>query len=281
MRTKKFLLASALILSLTLRFTFADQSKYELSLSNINYTSLTTIEFDIVLYNLSEEKGINNYSSGQYFLEFNPEFANGGLLNYSIVSSDLPESFRPLNASISDNLLCLACNLPQTENAPELSRTGILIARMKLEASSEKFSPYQLNLKWCGRDSKFRSKLCLTDGKAVREIDDSEIQLAGIMSKQNALSKIAEIPKEFSIDQNFPNPFNPVTNLEFGISDLGFVSLKVYDITGKEVATLVNEIKPSGRYEVKFDGSNFASGVYFYKIQTGNYSETRKMFLIK
>ena len=70
-------------------------------------------------------------------------------------------------------------------------------------------------------------------------------------------------------------------NLEFGISNLEFVSLKVYDITGKEVMTLVNETKPAGRYLVKFDDSNLGSGVYFYKITAANFLAVKRMILVK
>jgi len=81
--------------------------------------------------------------------------------------------------------------------------------------------------------------------------------------------------------QNYPNPFNPVSHLEFGISDLGFVSLKVYDVLGREIKTLVNEIKPAGTYKIEFDGSNFASGVYFYRLEAGDFIQTKRMVLIK
>ena len=91
----------------------------------------------------------------------------------------------------------------------------------------------------------------------------------------------AEIPASFSLSQNYPNPFNPVTNLEFGISNLGFVSLKVYDALGKEVKTLVNEMKSPGIYRVDFDGSGLSSGIYFYKLSTGSFSETKRMILLK
>ncbi len=89
------------------------------------------------------------------------------------------------------------------------------------------------------------------------------------------------VPEKFELSQNYPNPFNPSTHLEFGISNLGFVSLKVYDMLGKEVAVLVNEIKPAGRYEVVFDGSNLGSGIYFYKIEAGSFSAVKRMILIK
>ncbi|MCB0729252.1 MAG: T9SS type A sorting domain-containing protein, partial [Ignavibacteriae bacterium] len=89
------------------------------------------------------------------------------------------------------------------------------------------------------------------------------------------------LPQSYSISQNYPNPFNPSTNLEFGISELGFVTLKIYDISGKEVETLVNEVKPAGFYTVSFDASGLTSGVYFYSITSGDFSATKKMMLLK
>jgi len=93
---------------------------------------------------------------------------------------------------------------------------------------------------------------------------------------------------DYRLEQNFPNPFNPATNLEFGIfpkgllrSELGFVSLKVYDVLGNEVATLVNEKKNPGSHKVSFDGSNFSSGIYYYKLSVDNFSDTKKMILLK
>ncbi len=90
-----------------------------------------------------------------------------------------------------------------------------------------------------------------------------------------------EIVNNFSLSQNFPNPFNPLTNMEYKISNREFVMLKVYDILGNEVATLVNEEKPAGSYTIKFDGSKLASGVYFYQLFAGNFTATKKLILIK
>ena len=89
------------------------------------------------------------------------------------------------------------------------------------------------------------------------------------------------VPEKYSLSQNYPNPFNPVTRLGFGISDLGFVTLKIYDILGNEIKTLVNEIKPAGYYEVEFNGSDLSSGIYFYKLEAGSFKETRRMMLVK
>lgn len=98
-------------------------------------------------------------------------------------------------------------------------------------------------------------------------------------------SDIAEInfvlPVEFSVKQNYPNPFNPVTSIQYTIASKQFVTLKVYDILGNEVAKLVDEFKPAGSYEVNFDASGLSSGVYFYKITSGKFVETRKMLLMK
>jgi len=86
---------------------------------------------------------------------------------------------------------------------------------------------------------------------------------------------------DYSLSNNFPNPFNPSTNIRFQIADFGFVSLKVYDVLGNEVAILVNQEKYPGIYEVEFDGAGLSSGIYFYKIAAGNFVETKKMILLK
>jgi len=96
--------------------------------------------------------------------------------------------------------------------------------------------------------------------------------------------------KSFCLSQNFPNPFNPTTTIQYSIpsnvkGEIAKVSLKVYDVLGKEVATLVNEEKPAGSYEVEFSAkggaSSLPSGIYFYKLQTGSYTSVKKMVLIK
>ncbi len=92
---------------------------------------------------------------------------------------------------------------------------------------------------------------------------------------------IIGIPKTFAIQQNYPNPFNPVTVIKYQLPSSEKVSVKVFDILGKEVATLVNENKEPGYYEVSFDASNLASGLYFYRIEAGSFVETKKMMLIK
>jgi len=97
-----------------------------------------------------------------------------------------------------------------------------------------------------------------------------------------ALDELSEsVPTRFSLGQNYPNPFNPSTTISFSIPNSEFVSLKVYDVLGKEVTTLVNGHKTAGIYSVQFTTDNLSSGIYFYTFKAGNFSETKKMILMK
>ena len=108
-------------------------------------------------------------------------------------------------------------------------------------------------------------------------------------SKTNYVSTPAEFHKqlpvellnEYTLLQNYPNPFNPSTKISYSIKEEGLVTLKVYDILGKEIATLVNENKPSGNYEAEFNASALPSGMYIYKLQAGNFTDVKKMLLLK
>ena len=91
----------------------------------------------------------------------------------------------------------------------------------------------------------------------------------------------SNIPEIYSLEQNYPNPFNPSTSIQFRIPENSFVSLKIYNVLGKEVVTLMNEEKNAGSYEVNFNASSLSSGVYFYKLEAGNFTQTRKMVLMK
>jgi hypothetical protein len=83
--------------------------------------------------------------------------------------------------------------------------------------------------------------------------------------------------------QNYPNPFNPTTTIKYSIPELSFVTLKVYDVLGNEIANLVNEEKPTGSYDAEFTMNNLqlSSGFYFYRLQAGSFVETKKMILLK
>ncbi|MFZ1322184.1 MAG: YCF48-related protein [Ignavibacteria bacterium] len=101
----------------------------------------------------------------------------------------------------------------------------------------------------------------------------------GVLTNFSNIS--TEIPDNFSLSQNFPNPFNPNTVINYELRFASLIKLVVYDVLGNEVSTLVNEYKPAGSYEVEFDGSDFSSGIYFYRIEAGSFIETKKMLLLK
>ena len=89
------------------------------------------------------------------------------------------------------------------------------------------------------------------------------------------------MPEDYALYQSYPNPFNPSTNIKYSIPNCDIVSMKVFDILEREVAVLYDEYKTAGTYKVEFNASRFASGVYFYQLQAGNFVETKKMVLMK
>ncbi|HZW40460.1 MAG TPA: T9SS type A sorting domain-containing protein [Ignavibacteriaceae bacterium] len=110
----------------------------------------------------------------------------------------------------------------------------------------------------------------------------------GFLIKRNDFETITNIQPEikpqslsFTLSQNYPNPFNPSTKIKYTLPKQGLVTIKVYDVLGKEIKTLLHEEKPSGEYEVDFDGSRLSSGIYFYQIQAGEFLNTKKMILMK
>jgi hypothetical protein len=94
-------------------------------------------------------------------------------------------------------------------------------------------------------------------------------------------SNVSELPKEFKLYENYPNPFNPTTTIKYDIANNSFVKLVVYDLSGKEVETIVSSNLQAGRYEATWSGSNYASGVYFARIEAGSYKHIIKMLMIK
>jgi hypothetical protein len=117
------------------------------------------------------------------------------------------------------------------------------------------------------------------DNKALFGLKDNG---GGIVIKQlpGTLAPIAK-DKKYELKANYPNPFNPVTTISYQIPENGLVTLKIYDILGKEVASLVNEVQNAGSFNVQWNASSFSSGTYFYKLTAGNFTETKRMMLVK
>ncbi len=113
----------------------------------------------------------------------------------------------------------------------------------------------------------------------------TSIQADNILKVSNLPTAVEDevnsVVDNFTLEQNYPNPFNPSTSIRYQVSSSSNISLKVYDILGKEIATLINEEKPAGNYEVNFNAAGLSSGVYFYKLHAGSLVETKKMILMK
>ena len=113
------------------------------------------------------------------------------------------------------------------------------------------------------------------------DIYAQNIKIDGQLGNGGTLVNTNSQPVNYTLSQNYPNPFNPSTNLEFGISKLGYVSLKIYDLLGKEVVTIVNTKLSPGTYKYEFNASQLSSGIYFYTLETNDFKETKSMLLVK
>ena len=120
----------------------------------------------------------------------------------------------------------------------------------------------------------------ITDTLAVPNAGNNTVSFIPL-TVPTTIQHTNNIADGYFLKQNYPNPFNPSTNISFEIKEKGLVTLKVYDILGNEMASLVNEELNSGSYNVTFDASNFTSGVYFYELKSGSYRDTKKMLLVK
>jgi hypothetical protein len=108
-----------------------------------------------------------------------------------------------------------------------------------------------------------------------------QIDFDGQFEYSNVIEVDAGLPKVFALEQNYPNPFNPTTVISYQLPVASEVSLKVYDVLGKEVMTLVNGRQAAGAYNYTLNASNLSSGVYFYRLRAGNFVSTKKMMLVK
>ena len=120
----------------------------------------------------------------------------------------------------------------------------------------------------------FSVNLLASEGEAVSAV-------GSLSSIKTEVSDNNNLPTEYKLEQNHPNPFNPTTTISYAIPEQGFVIIKIYDVTGSEIKTLVSESQNAGFYNVAFDASNLSSGLYFYSIISGRFNSTKKMLLLK
>ena len=214
------------------------------------------------------------------------------------------------DASGSKQSLYFGINAPGTDAAgidaaryemPPIPPAGVFDARFATQRMVELFDGKKsaevpilvsggngaLSIGWHIRQT---SATLVVDGKAISLSGDGSDQLAGDHSAENAMPRIrltlspaqvAETPKEFSLEQNYPNPFNPMTEVRYEVPVQSRVLLTVYDLLGREVATLVDEVIPAGRHSARWDASGAPSGIYFYRLTAGSFTGTKKMALVR
>jgi hypothetical protein len=119
--------------------------------------------------------------------------------------------------------------------------------------------------------------------RSLGQVEQQHSDWSEVMSFTTGVRTSVEevVPTDYSLDQNFPNPFNPTTTITYSLPQSGIVTLNVYDITGKFVTTLVDGVKGVGTHTVQFEGSSLSSGMYVYTLQTDGFRQTRQMMLVK
>lgn len=163
---------------------------------------------------------------------------------------------------------------------------GSLIQLKEVHSGSSFASMHSLELGFGLKDNTSIDKITITwPSGNIQELTNLSVNQILTITEQNTVTGIDDItssvPKDYQLSQNFPNPFNPSTQIQFSIKENSFVTLKVFDVLGKEIATLVNKELNTGVYNFKFNAENLTSGIYFYKLTAGKYTETRKMILLR
>jgi hypothetical protein len=123
------------------------------------------------------------------------------------------------------------------------------------------------------------SKTLSKSERSKKQVDD--ILFSKKIKNSNVAILNTVVPDKYELSQNYPNPFNPTTKINYALPKTGLITMKIYDVTGREIKVLVNEVKQAGYYTIDFNASNFASGVYFYRIIAGDFISTKRMVLIK
>ncbi|MFZ1517422.1 MAG: T9SS type A sorting domain-containing protein [Ignavibacteriaceae bacterium] len=209
---------------------------------------------------------------------YGPAWSN--FSNAAIVEITIPVELLSFTSSVIDNDVIL-----NWQTATETNNQGFQIERRKTqdERSEEWNTLGFVNGKGTTTEPQSYSFVDenLTSGKYQYRL--KQIDFDGTFEYSNTVEVEINSPTKFSLKRNYPNPFNPSTSIQYSISSRQFVTLKVYDVLGKEVATLVNEEKPAGMYNVEFRMQNLdlSSGIYFYQLKAGDYIETKKMILMK
>jgi len=277
--------------------------QYELCVRNIRHTSINypndAIVFDIYLRNTNPSV-VFEYAGGIYIHNFdtsifNPLPAYPPLINdtsfisYKLLASDLPPELLLRNPSFGMAevpILRTALNtFPETGGGFIISTKypGTLIARMRIWNKLSSMNNVPLNLSWRNPPAILSTRIYAFAGNTIIEITASNTHcIDTTLMHVNTENKK---PEKFILHQNYPNPFNPVTKISYELRSAtgrpGYVSLKIYDVTGKLVTVLLSQKQNVGYYTIEWDAGGFGSGVYIYQLEAEGYRESRRMVVVR
>jgi hypothetical protein len=195
--------------------------------------------------------------------------------NFTIIDNPIPVELASFNAVSDENGVVITWS-----TVTETNNSGFNVERSSNGQSFEKVTFVEGNG-------------TTTEKKYYRFVDNtpiggrnyyrlSQVDFDGTINKSNIVEVDVELPLTYSLEQNHPNPFNPSTTINYQLAKDGFVTLKIYNVIGREVAVLVNQVKPAGKHTVEFNSTNnLSSGTYFYELRSGDFVSTKKLMLMK
>jgi glucose/arabinose dehydrogenase len=223
-------------------------------------TQITTAPGSITSFGVDENDEL-------YLVSFNGKI-------YRFTPTVVPVELISFNATIIDGKVRL-----DWYTATETNNSGFTIQRSQDSANYEDI--YFIGGNGTSTNRNVYSYLDESVSSGVYYYRLKQIDFDGSFEYLNVIAVDLGTPKEFVLEQNYPNPFNPITVINYQVPKEGLISLKVYNVLGTEIATLVNENKTAGIYSIEFDAAQLTSGIYFYELASGSYSSTKKMILLK
>ena len=253
--------------------TYSDHASFW----NRNYGAILLIEYDSdfnAYYHTTNDKV--QYFNLPYFLKMS-KTAFGTVATLADLTQIVPVEMLAFTASVTNSEVQLLWS-----TASELNNMGFEIER-SIDSPDNFVTVGFVEGKGSSTEINYYS---FTDNPQLSGVNQlyyrlKQVDFDGTFSYSDIVNVSYDVPAEFVLSQNFPNPFNPSTRINYFVPKESFVSIKVYDFLGREVTTLVNETKSTGSYEIVFDASDLTSGTYFYTLTAENYSTTKKMIIIK
>jgi len=198
---------------------------------------------------------------------------NGGAIIKGYSNPSVPVELTSFTASVSKTKVVL-----NWKTATEKNNSGFEVERKLGNADWQKIGFVYGN----GTSSEVKN-YTYTDNLVAQNASYrlKQIDFDGTYTYSATVAVNSSVPNKFALQQNYPNPFNPATTISFQVGKSSKVTLKIYNVLGSEVATLVDEVKEAGSYTVQFDAARLASGVYYYTLKSGSFSDTKKMLLLK